>query len=250
MDAFARLVRSLVRERVRFVVIGLSGANYYARSGGDLFVTQDRDLYLPLDPANVLAAWKACEAAGFDLLVGREPLDQPRDRRLAERVVATRALVRATNGAGLDVDLTLVMTGFDFDRVWAGRRLFRVDEVEIPVARLRHIVESKRLTGRQKGPTLPGRSRGHDPRPHGCRSAGDVYRCPEAPENQAKARSSPSSRALTLQFPPLSYRLSRYATSAARASASSARKRSRASCASPPWAEIASASVAARPSWW
>jgi hypothetical protein len=150
MDAFARLVRSLVRERVRFVVIGLSGANYYARSGGDLFVTQDRDLYLPLDPANVLAAWKACEAAGCDLLVGREPLDQPRDRRLAERVVATRALVRATNGAGLDVDLTLVMTGFDFDRVWAGRRLFRVDEVEIPVARLRHIVESKRLTGRQK----------------------------------------------------------------------------------------------------
>jgi hypothetical protein len=63
---------------------------------------------------------------GLDLLCGQEPLDRPRDRALAERVVANRALVRATDGAGLDVDLTLVMAGFDFDTVWAERRVFRV----------------------------------------------------------------------------------------------------------------------------
>ena len=150
MDAFARLVRSLERAGVRFVLIGLAGANYYARSGATLFVTEDRDLLLPLDPVNALAAWGVCEAMGLELRCGREPLDRPRDRFLAERVVANRALVRATDGAGLDVDLSLVMAGFDFETVWAERRVFRVGTVDIPVARLGHIIESKRRVGREK----------------------------------------------------------------------------------------------------
>jgi len=87
---------------------------------------------------------------GLQLRCGREPLVRPRHRFLAERVVANRALVRATDGAGLDVDLSLVMAGFDFETVWAERRVFRVGTVDIPVARLGHIIESKRRVGREK----------------------------------------------------------------------------------------------------
>jgi len=58
--------------------------------------------------------------------------------------------VRATDRAGIDVDLTLVMAGFDFDTVWQERRRFRVDSVEIPVARLDHIIRSKALADRPK----------------------------------------------------------------------------------------------------
>jgi hypothetical protein len=42
------------------------------------------------------------------------------------------------------------MAGFDFETVWNERRLFIVDAVEIPVARLAHIVESKAAAGREK----------------------------------------------------------------------------------------------------
>lgn len=149
-DPFLHLVGSLTRLKVRFVVIGLSGINLYARSAAAVFATQDRDLFLPPEPDNLLAAWQACEAAGLQLFCADEPLDRPRGRWLAERVVANRALVRATDAAGLDVDLTLVMGGFDFATVWSERRIFRVDDVEIPVARLTHIVESKRHAGRDK----------------------------------------------------------------------------------------------------
>ena len=41
---------------MRFVVMGVSGANYYARSGGTLFKTRDPDLFLPPDPENLLCA--------------------------------------------------------------------------------------------------------------------------------------------------------------------------------------------------
>ncbi len=89
-------------------------------------------------------------AGGLRLWCEDEPLDEPRDSALARRVVDSRATVRATDGRTLDVDLTLTMSGFDFATVWRERRLFRAEGVEIPVARLRHIVESKAAAGRPK----------------------------------------------------------------------------------------------------
>jgi hypothetical protein len=150
MDSFERLVTALSRARVKFVVIGLAGANYYVPSGAALFVTQDRDLFLPADPAVVLAGWRAAESVRLELFRSGEPLDRPRDRLLAERVVANRAAVSATDHAGLRVDFTLEMSGFDFEPVWRERRIFRVGSARVPVARLAHIVESKRRTGRDK----------------------------------------------------------------------------------------------------
>jgi hypothetical protein len=150
LDAFTRLVQAFNSGRVRYVVIGVSGVNYYARSAHGVFTTLDRDLFLPLDVPNLVACWRLCDAAGLDLVVGGDPLDSPRDAWLAERVVERRTLVTATDHHGLDVDLTLVMAGFDFDRVHGEHRVFRVDGVEIAVARLLHIVQSKQAAGRDK----------------------------------------------------------------------------------------------------
>ena len=36
-------------------MIGVAGANHWARSGAAIFTTQDYDLFLPLDPAAELA---------------------------------------------------------------------------------------------------------------------------------------------------------------------------------------------------
>ena len=79
-----------------------------------------------------------------------EPLDEPRDHWLADRVIERHALTRATDGADLHLDLTLVMKGFDFETVWTTRRTVVVDDVRIPVARLLRIVTSKHAAGRDK----------------------------------------------------------------------------------------------------
>jgi hypothetical protein len=128
----------------------VAGANYYARSTDSLFTTQDRDLLLPPDATNTLAAWAACRDLGLPLQSAGGPIEEPLDRGLAERVVERRASVRATDGRGLVVDLTYVMAGFDFESVHRERRTFRVAGVDVPVARLDHIVRSKQATGRDK----------------------------------------------------------------------------------------------------
>ena len=135
---------------MRFLVIGVWGANYFAPSGSAMFMTLDRDLFLPADPGNLLAAWRVCQSSGFELFARTERLDEPRDAELARAVVARRALTRASDGMGTDVDLSLVMSGFEFESIWPARRMFEVDEVAIPVARLSHIIESKASAGREK----------------------------------------------------------------------------------------------------
>jgi hypothetical protein len=147
---FHALVAALGESGCRFVVIGVAGANYYAIAGSVLFATLDRVLFLPPDPANLLAVWQVCQQQGLELTVAGEELDQPRDTELAQRVVERRALTRASDGRGLEVDISLVMSGFDFDTIWRERRVFTVEAVEIPVARLVHIVDSKARTGRPK----------------------------------------------------------------------------------------------------
>ena len=81
---------------------------------------------------------------------GDEPLGEPVYDLLAERVTERKAMTKATDSQGLEVDLTFVMTGFEFDEVWAARRIFRVEDVQIPVARLSHIVASKVKANRPK----------------------------------------------------------------------------------------------------
>jgi predicted nucleotidyltransferase len=150
VEPLARLAAALNEAGVRFVIIGVAGANLWARSGHTIFATQDYDLFVPPDPENALRAWQAADSAGLALFCGDEPLDRPRDRVLAQRVVESRALVRATDGAGFDVDFTLVMAGFEFAGVFSRRRTFELDGVPIGVALLRDIVASKAAAGREK----------------------------------------------------------------------------------------------------
>lgn len=147
---FVQLLRTLALRQVRYVMIGVAGANYYARSGAEAFATKDRDLFLPADAPNLLSAWSAAQDSGYELWGGQEPLGEPLDLSLAERVVSTRSDTSAIHSTGIAVDFALEMKGFDFETVWNERKLFRVDDSEVPVARLTHIVESKAKANRPK----------------------------------------------------------------------------------------------------
>lgn len=150
MSVLGSLFDGLNRRGVRYVVIGVWAINLYAQRPDQLFATQDCDALLPLDPVNLLTGWEVCEEHGLELFVGAEPLDRPRDRLLADRVVSRRATQRAASGSELQVDFTLEMSGFTFHEVWSERRTFRIEGVDVPVARLSQIVRSKAAAGREK----------------------------------------------------------------------------------------------------
>lgn len=149
-DPLPLLAPRWLAQGARFVVMGVWGANLYARYGGEELHTQDQDLFLPLEPENLLKLWRVAEELGFELWSAGEPLDRPRDLWLARKVVGRRALTRAVREGYLPVDLSFVMGDAEFEAVDAERRMLKVSGQDIPVARLLHIVEAKRKAGREK----------------------------------------------------------------------------------------------------
>ncbi|MCY2961374.1 MAG: hypothetical protein NTY35_14520 [Planctomycetota bacterium] len=145
-----RLIRELQHAQIRYLVIGVGGADIHAEKVGERFHTKDFDLFLPRDPANLLACWQACERARFELWSGREPLDSPRDLWLARQVVEGSALTRAQADDALPTDLTFVMGRLDFEDVWLRRTWGYPDGVGAELARMSDIVESKRQADREK----------------------------------------------------------------------------------------------------
>src|SRR5439155_15166927 len=138
----------------------------------------------PSTPTKPSRRGGVCEAMGLQLRCGREPLDRPRHRFLAER-----ALVRATDGAGLDVDLSLVMAGLDFETVWAERRVFRRDSRHPRgPSRAHHRVETSR--GTREGPDVPGNARRGDPGAHRERRAVRVEAPAQLAPTKAEGQSS------------------------------------------------------------
>ena len=109
MKNLLQLIRELGTRGVRFVAIGVWGANFYARTPAGVLQTQDTDFFLPPDPRNLMKAWEACEAVGLSLWAGDEPLDRPRDLVLAKAICVLKALTRATDESDLLVDFTLVI---------------------------------------------------------------------------------------------------------------------------------------------
>jgi hypothetical protein len=55
-EPFLRLISRFAEDQVRYVVIGVWAANYYAKTGAEVFTTQDRDLFMPPDPDNLVRA--------------------------------------------------------------------------------------------------------------------------------------------------------------------------------------------------
>ena len=131
MAAFVDVARQLDQAGVTYIVIGVGGANFHALDPTDTFETDDLDLLLPLDSENLARAWDACDKLGFHV----EP---------------ERGTTRAGRPTELAVDLTLELAAFEFADLWADRRTFLVDEVEIPVARLSQIIRSKAAANRER----------------------------------------------------------------------------------------------------
>ncbi len=148
--ARARLFHALGNARIRYMVIGVGGADLHARRSGRHFQTLDLDLFLPPDAANLERAWDACERAGWTLWSGLEPLDEPHDDLVARRVVEMRARTIARTEGALPTDLTFVMGELDFEDIWLRRTFTYEDGEPIELARLSDILAAKRQVNRDK----------------------------------------------------------------------------------------------------
>ena len=149
VSPYSAIIKTLRRNRVRFVVVGVSAINYYALDAGHIFSTADFDLMLDPSAPNVLAALRVMRRAGFRLEANGEPLGDI-DRWLADKIVKHEATVTAVDKKGIRIDLTLSAGSMPYAQWKKSSRSFLVDGVRVPVGGLPELLLAKERAGRSK----------------------------------------------------------------------------------------------------
>jgi len=145
-DPYRAVIQQFNRRGVRYVVVGLAGINYYARTPAETFATLDYDVFLDPTLKNVEAAVRAVAGLGFIVGTAAGPL---RLGALAG-IVRRRRTVVATTSEGLMIELLLAVSGYAFSELARDAATFTVQGVPVKVGRLTKLVRSKQLAGRAK----------------------------------------------------------------------------------------------------
>lgn len=145
-DPYLAVIRRFNQLGVRYVVVGMSGINYYAKSPAETFATLDYDLFLEPTLRNVGQAVRGLTALGFTLGTAEGPV-QGDDLGTAVR---RRKTLVATTPEGLMVELLLAVSGYPFSELAKDAATFTVSGVPVRVGQLRKLLMSKKLAGRPK----------------------------------------------------------------------------------------------------
>jgi hypothetical protein len=145
-DPYLAVLKRFNRRGVRYVVVGMSGINYYAMSPAETFGTLDYDVLLEGSFANVKKAVEELQKLGLTLSVagGIFKIDQLREIVLGMRPIT------ATTPEGLMVELLLKVSGYPFSELARDSATFTVEGIPVRVGRLKKLLQSKRLAGRPK----------------------------------------------------------------------------------------------------
>ena len=145
-DPYRAIIQRFNRSGVRYVVVGMSGINYYAQSPAETFATLDYDMFIDPTLKNVEQAIRSL--AGLGLTIGTAS-GVFSAKHLKEVVRSKRTLI-ATTPDGLTVELLLAVSGFAFAELAKDVATFAVRGVPVKVGRLTKLLHSKKLAGRAK----------------------------------------------------------------------------------------------------
>lgn len=145
-DPYRAVIRRFNRNGVRYVVVGMTGINYYARRPAETFATLDYDVFIEPTLKNVERAIRSLRGLGFAMGTAGGPLET----ELLKDLVRSRRTLIATTPEGLTVELLLAVSGFPFTELAKDAATLTVRGEPVKVGRLTKLLQSKKLAGRAK----------------------------------------------------------------------------------------------------
>ena len=150
VSGFARALAALDEAGVEFVIVGVGGINFYARTPADAFATLDVDALLAPAAENLKRALSVLAELGYEFEAGGEPFVDLDDPLVLERAVQNGAMLSAIHAEESEIDLLTSISGFAYSDLAADAATFEVAGASISVGRLEKLLRSKELSGRPK----------------------------------------------------------------------------------------------------
>ena len=145
-DPYAEVIDAFNKNGVKYVVVGMSGINYYAVDAKGTFATQDFDIFINPTIGNVKKAISIFKELGYSLAVKEGEL---KDGAI-KKTVAVKKTISATDPYGIMFEILLAVSGYRFDQMEKGAAIFLVERIPVKVAKLRKLLQSKKAAGRPK----------------------------------------------------------------------------------------------------
>jgi len=150
VSGFARALAALGEAGVEYVIVGVGGINFYARTPADAFATLDIDALLAPAVENLERALSALSGLGYEFEAGGEPFVDLDDRLVLRRVLENGATLSAVHREVSEIDLLTSISGFDYLDLASDAVTFEVAGAPVHVARLEKLLRSKKASGRPK----------------------------------------------------------------------------------------------------
>ncbi len=150
VSGFTRALAALGTGGVRFVVVGVGGINFYARTPAHAFATLDLDALLAPSVEDLRRALRVLSDLGYGFEAAGEPFLDLDDELVLRRIIENGANVSAIHGEAGQIDLMTSISGFDYAALSEDAATFDVSGTEIRVGRLEKLLKSKETSGRAK----------------------------------------------------------------------------------------------------
>ena len=133
---FLDLLAALVRADARFLIAGAHAmaAHGVPRATGDL------DVWIQPDPENAGRVWAALLEFGAPITA----------LGLSEADLAAPDMVFQLGIPPRRIDILTSITGVRFEQAWPERRVYRIEELDLPFLGRSALLDNKRATGRAK----------------------------------------------------------------------------------------------------
>lgn len=145
-NPYRDLIGLLNRAGVDYVVVGMSGINFYAQSAKESFATYDYDLFLKPVVANAAKALKVFRESGYEVVTKEGAVT---DENL-KKILSQKKTIIAADPYGSTFELLFAVSGFMFSQMADDATIFTVDGVPICVGKLHKLLASKKAAGRPK----------------------------------------------------------------------------------------------------
>jgi len=149
-SGFARALAALSESDVDFVIVGVGGINFYARTPSEAFSTLDLDALLAPSATNLGRALRVLTELGYAFEAGGEPFIDVEDEVILARVIENGASISAIHSEDGQIDLLTSISAFDYAALSTDASEFEVAGASVQVGRLDKLLRSKEASGRPK----------------------------------------------------------------------------------------------------
>ena len=148
-DIYLDILKAMNLRRISYIVIGMSGINYYAENASQTMMTGDFDIFLKPDIKNVTKALQLLQEQEFSASTSKAAI-RDLDRETVQSILDDGLNIACTTLYGHSIDLCLSVSGFTYDEMNENVKKVKVAGSSIRVGRLRDLLRSKEIADRPK----------------------------------------------------------------------------------------------------